>query len=161
VALNETPLARIPFLVRDELTILSMAQWMRFVAVVKMIASVLTGFIVLVGMIFIGSELGASPQPALGKLGRLVFENPIVFFVLGFSALGVSVVGTVLGYILYRAADDFERVARTDAADQDYITAGIIQLNSYFKLSILLGVAIVLVAITAGIGLAARLSVGS
>ena len=62
----------------------------------------------------------------------------------------------MLGFVLYQAADDFDRVARTDVADQDYITAGITQLNTYFKVSILLGVATVLVAIAAGIGLAAK-----
>ena len=73
----------------------------------------------------------------------------------------LAVAGTVLGFVLYQAADDFDRVARTDVADQDYIAAGVAQLNTYFKVSILLGVAAALVAITAGIGLAARVSTGS
>ena len=42
------------------------------------------------------------------------------------------------------------------SADQDYITAGITQLTTYFKVSILLGVAAVLVAIAAAIGLAGQ-----
>jgi hypothetical protein len=158
--LNENSLSRIPFLIRDELMILSLARWMRFIGVVKVISGLVTGFIVLVGLIFVGSELGTG-LPALGKMGRLVAENLVVFFTLGFFALILTVVGTMLGFVLCRAADDFERVARSDEADQDYITAGIVQLNTYFKVSILLGVALVLVAITAGIGLAARLSVGS
>jgi len=133
---------------------------MRFIGVIKLISGLLTGFMVLVGLIYVGSELSTG-LPAFGKVGRLVSENQVVFFALGLFALILTVVGTILGYVLVRAADDFERVARSDEADQDYITAGIVQLNTYFKVSILLGVAVVLVALTAGIGLAARLAVGS
>ena len=80
---------------------------------------------------------------------------------LGAFALILAAAGTVLGFILYQAADDFDRVARNDVADQDYITAGVMQLNTYFKVSILLGVAAAAVAITAAIGLMSRLSTGS
>jgi len=44
---NDNSLSRIPFLIRDELMILSMARWMRFIGVVKVISGLLTGFIVL------------------------------------------------------------------------------------------------------------------
>jgi len=140
--------------------ILSMARWMRFIGVIKVISGLLTGFIVLIGLIYVGAEVGTGLR-ALGKVGRLVSENQVVFFALGLFALMLTVVATILGYVLVRAADDFERVARSDEADQDYITAGIVQLNTYFKVSILLGVTVVLVAIAAAIGLAAKLSVGS
>jgi hypothetical protein len=79
---------------------------------------------------------------------------------LGLFGLIFTVAATMLGFVLYQAADAFERVARTDEADQDHITAGVMHLNMYFKLSILLGVAAVLVAIAAGIGLAAEYPVG-
>jgi hypothetical protein len=154
---TEQSVSRIPFLVRDELMILSMARWMRFIGVFKVVGGLLTGFLVLVGLIFVGSELGAG-VPALGKVGLLVDENRVVFFALGLFALLLTGAGTVLGYVLYQAADDFERVARSDRADQDYITAGITQLTTYFKVSILLGLAAVLVAITAALGLAAKLA---
>ncbi len=157
--MNENSLSRIPFLVRDELVILSMARWMRFIGVIKVVTGLLLGFIVLVGLIFVGAQLGSrSGLPALGRTGRVVSENPVTFFALGFFALLLTVASTVLGVVLYHAADDFERVARTDVADQDYITAGVMQLNTYFKVSILLGVAAVLVAITAGMALFARIS---
>ncbi len=157
--MNENSLSRIPFLVRDELVIFSMARWMRFIGVVKVVTGLLLGFIVLVGLIFVGTQLGSgSGLPVLGKTGRVVSENPVTFFALGFFALLLTVASTVLGVVLYHAADDFERVARTDVADQDYITAGVMQLNTYFKVSILLGVAAVLVAITAGMALFARIS---
>ncbi len=160
--MNENSLSRIPFLVRDELVILSMARWMRFIGVIKVVTGLLLGFIVLVGLIFVGAQLGSrSGLPALGRTGRVVSENPVTFFALGLFALLLTVASTVLGVVLYHAADDFERVARTDVADQDYITAGVMQLNTYFKVSILLGVAAVLVAITAGMALFAEVSIGS
>ena len=148
--MNENSLSRIPFRVRDELVILSMARWMRFIGVIKVVTGLLTGFLLMVGLIYVGAELGTG-LPALGDLGRVVSENTVTFFALGLFALLLTVAATVLGVVLYHAADDFERVARTDVADQDYITAGVMQLNTYFKVSILLGVAVVLVAMTAGI----------
>jgi len=160
--LNEHSLSRIPFRVRDELVILSMARWMRFIGVIKVVTGLLMGFIVLVGLIFVGAELGSgSGLPALGKTGRIVSENPITFFAVGLFGLLLTAASTVLGVVLYHAADDFERVARTDVADQDYITAGVTQLTTYFKVSILLGVAAALVGITAAMALVAKTSIAS
>jgi hypothetical protein len=155
--LDENSLSRIPFRIRDELVIISMARWMRFIGVVKVFAGLMTGFVVLVGLIFAGAELGAGRGlPALGKIGTLITENMITFFALGIFALVLTFASTALGFVLYQAADDFDRVARTDVADQDYITAGVKQLNLYFQVSILLGVAAALVALTAGLALAAK-----
>jgi hypothetical protein len=177
--LNENALSRIPFRVRDEMTILSMARWMRFVGAIKVVGGLVTVFVLLVGFIYVGAVLNAGPTPASGsssitvsvgdrtehipldKLRRMVSENQVTFYALAAFAMILAVAGTVLGFVLYQAADDFDRVARTDIADQDYIAAGLAQLNTYFKVSILLGVAAALVAITAWIGLAARLSTGS
>jgi hypothetical protein len=176
---NDNALSRIPFRVRDEMTILSMARWMRFVGAIKVVVGLLTVFILLVATIYTGAALGAGPTPASGspsitvtvgnrteqvpldKLRRVVSENPVTFSSLAAFALILAVAGTVLGFVLYQAADDFDRVARTDVADLDYIAAGVARLNTYFKVSILLGVAAVLVAITAAAGLAARYSTGS
>jgi hypothetical protein len=175
---NNAALSRIPFRVRDEMTILSMARWMRFVAAIKVIGGILTIFVVLVAVLFIGAVIGGSPTAESGtpsvnvtvgdktervppaKVHRVISENPITFGALGAFAMLLAVAGTVLGFVLYQAADDFDRVARTDVADQDYIAEGITRLNTYFKVSILLGVTTVLVAITAAIGLAARYSTG-
>jgi hypothetical protein len=142
------------------LVIISMARWMRFIGVVNVVTSLLGAFIVLVGLIYVGAELGTD-LPALGKMGRVVAENQVTFFALGVFALILTVAGVWLGFVLYHAADDFDRVARSDVADQDYITAGVIQLNTYFRVSILLAVAGVLVAFTAAVGLAAKLPPGS
>jgi hypothetical protein len=179
MAVSENALSRIPFRVRDEMTILSMVRWMRFVGAIKMVGGLVMTFIVLVGIIYIGAVLNAGPTPAsssatvtvtvgnrtehvpVDRLRRLVAENQITFYALGAFALMLSVAGVVLGFVLYQAADDFDRAARTDVADQDYIAAGIAQLNTYLKVSVLLGLAAALVAITAGIGLAAKYSAGS
>ena len=98
---------------------------------------------------------------SLAELRRLILENQVTYYALGVFALILAVVGTVLGFVLYQAADDFDRVARTDVADQDYLTAGVMQLKTYLKVSVLLGVAAVLVGITGAIGLAAKFSAKS
>jgi hypothetical protein len=160
IALNENSLSRIPFRVRDEMVIISLARWMRFIGAYQVITSLLTGFLLLVGMIYVGAELG-SGLSALGKLGPIVSGNLVTFFALGAFVLMMAVAGTVLGVILYHAADDFDRVARTDVADQDFITAGVTQLNTYLKVSVLLNVAAALVGVAAVAGLAAKSQVGS
>jgi hypothetical protein len=179
MTLNENSLSRIPFRVRDEMTILSMARWMRFVGAIKVVGGLVTVFVVLVAIIYIGAAVNAGPTPAsdsssiivavgdhtkqipMEKVRRVISENPVSFYGLGAFALILAAAGTVLGFILYQAADDFDRVARTDVADQDYITAGITQLNTYFKVSILLAVAAALVAIAAVASLLANASIAS
>jgi hypothetical protein len=155
---NEPSVSHIPFRLSDELMILSMARWMKFIGAVKVVAGLLTLFVVLVGLIFVGAEMG-SGLPGLGKVGRLIGENTVIFFSLGVFALVLALAGTWLGFVLYQAAEDFVRVVRTDEADQDYITAGLIQLKTYFKVSILLAFATVLVAMTAGIVIGIKLAV--
>jgi hypothetical protein len=154
--LSEQSLSHIPFRLRDELMILSMARWMKFIGVVKVISGMIILFVLLVGLILVGAEMGSS-VPALGKAGKLISENKVAFFALGFSTLLLAVAGTWLGFVLCQAADDFERVVRSDEADQDYILHGLIQVKTYFKLSILLGVAAALVGVTAAIALALKL----
>src|SRR5262249_15976448 len=100
--------------------------------------------------IYVGAGLGTD-RPALGELGRLVSENPLTFISVGIVGLAVAVAGTMLGFVLYQAADDFDRVARSDVADQDYITAGILKLKTYFQVSILLSVAAMLAGIAVGV----------
>ena len=135
---------------------------MKFIGIVKIVASLLTLFVVLVGLIYSGVELGSGADlTPLGKAGRILADNKVTFFGLGVFVLILGGVGIVLGFVLTQAADDFDRVARTNEADQDYITAGLIQLETYFKYSILLGLAAVLVGMTAGIGLALKYGTGS
>jgi len=153
-------LSRIPFRVRDELMIISMARWMRFIGVVQILGGLVAGFFLLVGLIYAGAALGTD-RLGLGQAGRLVAENPLTFVILGIVGLVVAVAATLLGFVLYQAADEFEQVARSDVADQDYITAGIVHLKTYFKVSILLSVAAMLVAIAAGISLAVKIQVAT
>src|SRR5262249_10197242 len=93
-------LSRIPFRVRDEMTILSMARWMRFVGAIKVVGGLLTLFLLLVAIIYIGAVLNAGPTPAPGspaitvtvgnrteqipseKLRRVVSENRLTFYAL-------------------------------------------------------------------------------
>ena len=88
---------------------------------------------------------------------RLVTENQAIFYSLAAFAVLAAVVGTALGFVLYQAADNFDRVARTDVADADYIAAGVAELVAYFKWSVLFGLTAVLVAITTVAALAIRL----
>lgn len=158
--MNANALSRIPFRVRDELMIVSMARWMRFIGVVQVVGGLVAGFFVLVGLIYVGAGLGGD-LPVHGKLGRLVADNPITFVALGIFGVIVAAASAMLGFVLYQAADDFEHVARSDVADQDYITAGIRHLGTYFKVSILLSVAATLVAIAVGISLAIKVQVAT
>lgn len=170
--MSEIAMSRIPFRVRDEMTILSMARWMRFIGAIKVVAGLLTLFVLLVAFVYVGAVLKrAAAVPPTVKVSvngetktvpaedvrRLVTENQITFYSLAAFAVLAAVVGTALGFVLYQAADDFDRVARTDVADQDYIAAGVAQLVAYFKWSVLFALAAVLVAIATVAALAIRL----
>lgn len=176
---SDKGLSRIPFRVRDEQTISSMARWMHFVGAIQAIGGLLTAFVLLVAIIYIGAALSAGSVPGpgagvdhcdrrqpigagrAGQTGSAGLGEPDHLLRAGCLRAGARGHGTMLGYVLYQAADDFDRVARTDIADQDYIAAGVARLNTYFKVSILLAVAAGLVVVTAAIGLAARLQAGS
>jgi hypothetical protein len=156
--LSQQSLSHIPFRLKDELMILSMARWMKFIGVVKVVSGLIVLFVLLVGLIFTGALMGAA-LPQMGKAGKLISENMFLFGALGFFTLMLAVAGTWLGFVLCQAADDFERVVRSDEADQDYITDGLILVKTYFKVSILLAVAGALVAMTAAFTLALKLAV--
>src|SRR5262245_54515809 len=55
LALNANTLSRIPFRVRDELMIISMARWMRFIGIVQVLGGLIAGFFLLVGLIYVGA----------------------------------------------------------------------------------------------------------
>jgi hypothetical protein len=157
---SKQALSRIPFLRRDELMILSMARWMRFIGAVKVVGSLLTTFLLLVALIFVGAGMSTG-RAEFGKVERIVSENRLMFSVLGLFALALSVAGAVLGYVLYQAADDFDQVARSDEADQDYIASGLLRLKMYFQVSILLGIATALIGVAAGAVLYTKVAEGS
>src|SRR5271166_3778328 len=108
-AMNEPALSHIPFQLKDELMIHSMARWMKFIGVVKIVASLLVLFVALVAWIYAGVEMVSDPA-ALGKMGRILADNKVTFFSLGAFTLILAVVGTVMGLVLYQAAEDFDRV---------------------------------------------------
>jgi hypothetical protein len=153
--MTEQALSHIPFQLKDELMIHSMARWMKFIGIVKIVGSLLVLFVALVALIYAGVEMVSDPA-ALGKMGGILADNKLTFFAVGAFTLILGGVGTVMGFVLYQAAEDFDLVVRTNEADQDYITAGLIQLETYFKVSVLLAFATVLVAMTAGVGLALK-----
>jgi hypothetical protein len=157
---SQRALSRIPFLRRDELMILSMARWMRFVGAVKIGASFVTTFLVLVALIFYGAGMSTG-RADFARVERVVADNRLWFSALGVFALVLSAAGIVLGYILYQAADDFEQVARTDEADVDYTASGLLRLKTYMKVSVLLVVAAALVAIAAAAVISTKVNAGA
>jgi hypothetical protein len=50
VTMNDNALSRTPFRVRDELMIVSMARWMRFIGVIKVVGGLMTVFVLLVAI---------------------------------------------------------------------------------------------------------------
>ena len=98
--MNDATLSRIPFTVRDELTIVSMARWMRFIGVVKVVSGLITVLVLLVGIIFIGAVLSSVVTPQAGgdtptvtvsvngntrqvpleKIRRIVADNQMTFY---------------------------------------------------------------------------------
>src|SRR5271166_3793110 len=103
-AMNEPALSHIPFQLKDELMIHSMARWMKFIGIVKIVASLLTLFVVLVALIYSGVELGAGADlTPFGKAGRILADNRVTFFSLGAFVLILAVVGIVLGFVLTQA----------------------------------------------------------
>src|SRR5262249_45067333 len=151
----DAALSRIPFRVEDEVMILSMARWMRLVGVVQMVLGIWMMFVVLVGLIYAGVALDPA-APGLGKLGPVLAANKLAFAALGVFALIMSALSTTLGYFLAQAADDFDKLARTDVADQDLLTAGLLRLKAYFKLSVMIVVVGFLVGLTVGLSLAVK-----
>jgi hypothetical protein len=148
----EERLARIPFAPQDEETIASMARWMRFMAVVGIIAGILLAFTVVVGigLVSAGQSLGESPQWA--DLRRVL--NEAGQWLYGLLAVGLLAAAVTLwqNFALYHAGDDFNLVARTDVADLDYLARGLDKLRTYFKIQVL--VVVVTVAVAVGTALA-------
>src|SRR5262249_32662644 len=101
-AVSEPTLSRIPFTVRDERMIQSMARWMRFIGIVKAVSGLATLFLVFLFLIYISAERSTA-MPALGKIGPIIAENLLWFFALGVFGLILGAVGTMLGFVLYQA----------------------------------------------------------
>lgn len=145
--------ARIPFSRQDEQTIGSMARWMRFMAVVGIVGGIFMLILLLlgVGLVAAGSELGQT-SPKWGELRRFFEETGTLLYFLLAVVLLAAVASLWQNFALYHAGDYFDRVAKTDIADLDYLQHGLDKLRVYFKVQVM--VMVVSVAVAVGTGLA-------
>lgn len=140
------PLARIPFSPRDEGRIDGASRWMRFIAVVQIVGSII-GMVVLVIVGSLLSLFGAQLLQMLRELATsegadveanvdidAVLAAPlgIILLAVGVAALAALVVQLWAAMVLYRAGDNFAQVAATDIADQDFLADGFANLKTYF-----------------------------
>lgn len=153
---TETSLSRIPFRLEDERMIASMARWMRFIATITIVGGFLMILLTLTGTIVVSYALRTGTIH-LGKIEPLIRANPVVFGSLGFFSLITAVMTIVAGFALHQAGEDFDHVARTDTADQDYVADGLAKLKSYFKVIVVVQIASMFVAMAAAASLAAKI----
>ena len=145
--MDETTMSRIPFSRDEEQTIAGMARWMRFMAVVGIVAGSLMLFVLVlgVGILSAARYLGdTSPQWAKA---RTFFDDagPVVYLMGAVFALTAAVT-LCQNFALYRAGDYFHLVARTDTDDLDYLARGLDRLRLVFKLQVLAVVVTIAVA---------------
>ena len=62
-AVNQQALSHIPFRVEDELMIRSMARWMKFIGIVKVVGSLFVLFVAFVALIYSGVEMVRTRRP--------------------------------------------------------------------------------------------------
>jgi len=150
----ETSLARIPFRVEDEIMIESMARWMRFIGILTIIDGV---FLVLAGVVFLAGFVFApvTVVAALGTFGHFMEANQTLLAVFSVAALSLAGLTLYAGSVLCQAAECFDRVARTDIADQTYVANGLDHLKRYLQILIFSGVVGLLVGIVAVLVIAA------
>ena len=148
-------LSKIPFSVEDELMIASMARWMGFMGRFIIIVSILGVFFILLGLVFCLLML-ASGDELLGKMGpfgRFIDDNKATLVVLMTGLLLLNSLQIAAGYYLFWASRDFDNVARTDEADQDFLAAGLTRLKTTAKISTTVAIFQLLVNILAGMAL--------
>jgi hypothetical protein len=148
-------LSRIPFRVEDELMIASMARWMGFIGRFVMIVSAIGLFLVLLGfcfclLMFAGS--GAIIEK-LGPFGEFLKENQSTLMVLAAAMCLLNALQIAAGYYLFWASRDFDNVARTNEADQDFLASGLTRLKNCAKISTTVAVFQLLVNLLAGLAL--------
>jgi hypothetical protein len=147
----EENLSRIPFSPQEEHTISSMARWMRFMAVVGIVGSILLLLFAVLGVGLYSAAHGlAESSPNWVKLQKFIDEAGwLVYLVLAVFLLAAAV-ALWQNFALYHAGDYFDLVARTDVADQDYLARGLDKLRTYFKIQVL----IVLITVAVAFGTA-------
>ena len=130
--------SRIPFSREEELTVTSMARWMRFMAVVGLVGAgtILLLLVAALGMYAMAPEFAAS-SPGLARLQTFLGANSLAVYALLAAFLFAVGVGFWQNMVLYHAGDDFDLIARTDVADVDYLAQGLDKLRSFFKVQVL------------------------
>src|SRR5581483_3218568 len=125
--------------------IASMARWMRFIAVIGLVAAIFMAFaaVVGVGLMSAGQGLGES-SPKWGEVQRAFDRAGAWVYGLLAVALLAAAASLWQNFALYRAGEYFDQVARTDVADVDYLAHGLDHLRTYFKIQVLV-VAVTLV----------------
>jgi hypothetical protein len=146
------PLARIPFRAQDEAMIASMARWMRFIGFVTIAAGMVAFVFLLIGLSLGGAAL-RSDDPSLAKIATAIRSNVTAYAALFIFGLLASALSVVAGLALEYASEDFDKAARTDVADQDFIADGLAWLKTYFKINVALAVAGMLVALAAAMSM--------
>lgn len=149
--MTEKALTRIPFGAEDEATILSMARWMRFIAIVTIVAALLTMFVVLVISVY----ASLTPLPVRVRWGQgeqVLILREIYLLAAAIVGLAMASVNLYLGFLLYQASEDFERVARTDVADQTLVVAGLDRLRRYFQVFVAVTILVFALALSLAAG---------
>ena len=111
-----------------------------------------------------GGELTKEDRKALADLEReaerlpqLLNRNRWAIYGLALTGLLIMALDIVAGYQLVTAADDLNKVARTDLADQDLLADGLGKVATYFKIGVAIAIISALVATAAAISFAAQL----
>jgi hypothetical protein len=100
-----------------------------------------------------GGKLTAEERKALadlereaGRLPQLLNRNRWAIYGLALTSLLTMALCIVAGYQLVTAADDLNKVARTDLADQDLLADGLGKVATYFKIGVAITVISALVS---------------
>jgi hypothetical protein len=90
-----------------------------------------------------GGELSEQERKALADLERQAEHLPEILdrnrwpiYGLALTSLLTMALSVFAGYQLVTAADDLNKVARTDLADQDLLAAGLGKIATYFKIGV-------------------------
>jgi hypothetical protein len=133
---------------------------MRFIAFVTMISGFMTLFFVLMSMV-VFSFVPLPPSIQFSTTGQgaattYVYLNPNYLLAGALAALVISAVNVYLGYVLLGAAEDFDRVARTDEADQALLAQGLDRLKLYFQVIVVVAVLSLLAGVVIAMAFLAR-----
>lgn len=135
--------------------IASMARWMGFIGWFIMVASSIGVFGIVVGFLFLMlvSGNGGAMLEKMGSFGEFLQANQSTLGFLFAALLLVNALQIAAGYYLYWASRDFDNVARTNEADQDFLASGLTRLRDCAKISTTVAIFQLLVNVLAGLAL--------